>query len=225
MPGTASTSCWISIRAWARSSGCSGMRTVWTSCSRRTWTSPARRCPRAPSWTAALPRRELRPDRRVPLLAEWRTAAGSWLASLRPVNELAWFATDDLRPFGLMCARMAARGITRRFRRPAPSRALGGQPRYRAGRANGHLANPAGPGRAPGELPAIGNTLTWPGHGRRRAHDKGGTSMNARRGSDRGSGPYGLSLASHLRAAGVSFRQFGQLMNPWRDGHAAGHVP
>ncbi len=31
-----------------------------------------------------------------------------------------------------------------------------------------------------------------------------------------GAGPYGLSLASHLRAAGVSFRQFGQLMNPWR---------
>ena len=30
-----------------------------------------------------------------------------------------------------------------------------------------------------------------------------------------GAGPYGLSLASHLRAAGVSFRQFGQLMNPW----------
>ena len=31
-----------------------------------------------------------------------------------------------------------------------------------------------------------------------------------------GAGPYGLSLAAHLRAAGVSFRQFGQLMNPWR---------
>ena len=31
-----------------------------------------------------------------------------------------------------------------------------------------------------------------------------------------GAGPYGRSLAAHLRAAGVSFRQFGQLMNPWR---------
>ena len=31
-----------------------------------------------------------------------------------------------------------------------------------------------------------------------------------------GAGPYGLSLASHLRAAGVTFRQFGPLMNPWR---------
>ena len=31
-----------------------------------------------------------------------------------------------------------------------------------------------------------------------------------------GAGLYGLSLASHLRAAGVTFRQFGRLMNPWR---------
>lgn len=32
-----------------------------------------------------------------------------------------------------------------------------------------------------------------------------------------GAGPYGLSLASHLRAAGVSYRQFGQPMHLWRD--------
>jgi FAD-dependent urate hydroxylase len=31
-----------------------------------------------------------------------------------------------------------------------------------------------------------------------------------------GAGPYGLSLAAHLRSAGVSFREFGLLMNPWR---------
>ncbi|MFY9887377.1 MAG: NAD(P)-binding domain-containing protein [Streptosporangiaceae bacterium] len=31
-----------------------------------------------------------------------------------------------------------------------------------------------------------------------------------------GAGPYGLSLAAHLRAAGVSFRQFGQPMHLWR---------
>jgi hypothetical protein len=31
-----------------------------------------------------------------------------------------------------------------------------------------------------------------------------------------GAGPYGLSLAAHLRRAGVSFRQFGHLMHPWR---------
>ncbi len=47
--GTPSTSCWISTRGWARSSGCSPSAPAWTSCSRRTWTLPARRCPRAPS--------------------------------------------------------------------------------------------------------------------------------------------------------------------------------
>ena len=31
-----------------------------------------------------------------------------------------------------------------------------------------------------------------------------------------GAGPYGLSLAAHLRAAGVSFRQFGYPMHLWR---------
>jgi len=31
-----------------------------------------------------------------------------------------------------------------------------------------------------------------------------------------GAGPYGLSVAAHLRAAGVSFRQFGYPMNLWR---------
>jgi cation diffusion facilitator CzcD-associated flavoprotein CzcO len=32
-----------------------------------------------------------------------------------------------------------------------------------------------------------------------------------------GAGPYGLSVAAHLRAAGVSFRQFGEPMHLWRD--------
>ncbi|GAB3278006.1 FAD-dependent oxidoreductase [Parasphingorhabdus pacifica] len=31
-----------------------------------------------------------------------------------------------------------------------------------------------------------------------------------------GAGPYGLSLAAHLRSAGVSFRHFGEPMNLWR---------
>ena len=31
-----------------------------------------------------------------------------------------------------------------------------------------------------------------------------------------GAGPYGLSLAAHLRRAGISMRQFGKVMNPWR---------
>ncbi len=39
----------------------------------------------------------------------------SWARSLRGVDEAAWLARDDLRPFGLMCARMAWRGMSRRF--------------------------------------------------------------------------------------------------------------
>ncbi|MDQ3762043.1 MAG: carboxylate--amine ligase [Actinomycetota bacterium] len=37
----------------------------------------------------------------------------SWVASLRRADELAWFARDDLAPFGLMCLRMGWRAITR----------------------------------------------------------------------------------------------------------------
>ncbi|MBO0837469.1 MAG: carboxylate--amine ligase, partial [Actinobacteria bacterium] len=49
-------------------------------------------------------------------LAHWRAGdltPGAWLASLRGIDELAWFARDDLRPFGLMCARMTWRAATR----------------------------------------------------------------------------------------------------------------
>jgi predicted ATP-grasp superfamily ATP-dependent carboligase len=62
----------------------------------------------------------------------------SWVRSLRRVDEMAWLARDDLRPFGLMCARMAWRGVSRRLARSptrGPSallRATGG-PRYRPG--------------------------------------------------------------------------------------------
>ncbi|HEX7660936.1 MAG TPA: NAD(P)-binding domain-containing protein [Pseudonocardiaceae bacterium] len=37
-----------------------------------------------------------------------------------------------------------------------------------------------------------------------------------------GAGPYGLSLAAHLRARGVSFRQFGLSMNLWQSAMPAG---
>jgi D-aspartate ligase len=65
----------------------------------------------------------------------------AWLASLRAVDETAWFARDDLRPFGLMCLRMGWRLASR------PFGASGGYAspvciRYRAGRAA------SGPGRA-----------------------------------------------------------------------------
>ena len=58
-------------------------------------------------------------------LGYWRRgelSPRSWLASLRGTSEAAWFARDDLRPFGLMCLRMgwrlAAGGRGRRA--PAP---------------------------------------------------------------------------------------------------------
>jgi D-aspartate ligase len=58
----------------------------------------------------------------------------AWIASLRTVDETAWFARDDLRPFGLMCLRMGWRLASRPFatdRRPAAPTRI----RYRAGPA------------------------------------------------------------------------------------------
>jgi predicted ATP-grasp superfamily ATP-dependent carboligase len=49
-------------------------------------------------------------------VAYWRSGEltpGRWLSSLRGVDETAWFVADDPMPFGLMCARMAARAVTR----------------------------------------------------------------------------------------------------------------
>jgi predicted ATP-grasp superfamily ATP-dependent carboligase len=65
----------------------------------------------------------------------------SWLTSLRTVDEAAWFARDDLRPFGLMCLRMGWRMATRPLARGKgrPPRA---DFRYSGGRAA------AGPGAA-----------------------------------------------------------------------------
>jgi len=45
--------------------------------------------------------------------------ARGWLRSLRGVDETAWFARDDLVPFGLMCLRTAWRAVRRRPQRPA----------------------------------------------------------------------------------------------------------
>ena len=62
-------------------------------------------------------------------LSYWRAgelAPGGWLRSLYGAEETAWFAWDDLLPFGLMCARMTARAVGRPFararirRQPAP---------------------------------------------------------------------------------------------------------
>jgi D-aspartate ligase len=70
-------------------------------------------------------------------LAHWRRgdlSLRSWLSSLRTVDETAWFARDDLRPFGLMCLRMGWRLATRPLSanaRHAPASRF----RYRTGRA------------------------------------------------------------------------------------------
>lgn len=48
----------------------------------------------------------------------------SWVASLRRADELAWFARDDLAPFGLMCLRMGWRAITRPLIRPGTRRLI-----------------------------------------------------------------------------------------------------
>jgi D-aspartate ligase len=58
----------------------------------------------------------------------------SWLASLRTVDEAAWFARDDLRPFGVMCLRMGWRMATRPLAVPQ-GRAPSTDFRYSGGRA------------------------------------------------------------------------------------------
>jgi D-aspartate ligase len=45
----------------------------------------------------------------------WNHGLKSWVSSLRAVDEPAWFARDDLRPFGLMCCRMAWKVASRPF--------------------------------------------------------------------------------------------------------------
>jgi len=60
----------------------------------------------------------------------------AWARSLHGVDEVAWFACDDLRPFGLMCLRMGWRAASRPFtlRRGAVA-GRPARPRYRRGRA------------------------------------------------------------------------------------------
>ena len=47
-----------------------------------------------------------------------------WATSLRRADELAWFARDDLAPFGLMCLRMGWRAITRPLNRRGTRRSI-----------------------------------------------------------------------------------------------------
>jgi D-aspartate ligase len=74
----------------------------------------------------------------------WRSGdlgLGSWLASLRSVDETAWFARDDLRPFGLMWLRMGWRLATRPLGLPQ-GRASSTDFRYSGGRAAGRVTRP-----------------------------------------------------------------------------------
>jgi D-aspartate ligase len=77
----------------------------------------------------------------ISALASWRRGEltpRDWMASLRSVDETAWFARDDLRPFGLMCLRMGWRAASRPFagdREHAPDMSF----RYRPGRAGRRL--------------------------------------------------------------------------------------
>lgn len=61
----------------------------------------------------------------------------SWVMSLRLVDEVAWFARDDLAPFGLMCLRSGVRAISRNITR--------GLPRYRRGRGAQQSEQPQQP--------------------------------------------------------------------------------
>ncbi|HEY2764377.1 MAG TPA: carboxylate--amine ligase [Pseudonocardiaceae bacterium] len=74
-----------------------------------------------------------------------------WVMSLRLVNEMAWYARDDLRPFGLMCLRTGWRAVTPITRGLARSRSGTGSskpPRFRRGRA-APAAAPPPPAQAP----------------------------------------------------------------------------
>lgn len=93
-----------------------------------------------------------------------------WLMSLRLVDEMAWFARDDLAPFGLMCLRMGwramgpitqritrglthglARGLNRTVVRPRDEHGLDAPPRPRPGTA-------ASQSEAQAEAPQAGQT-------------------------------------------------------------------
>ena len=70
----------------------------------------------------------------------------AWAGSLRGADETAWFAADDLRPFGLMCLRMGWRAVSRPFTRAAAAPRPGSQPWYRPGRAGTRHHVPGLPG-------------------------------------------------------------------------------
>jgi D-aspartate ligase len=92
----------------------------------------------------------------IAALGYWRSGElglKSWLESLRTVDETAWFARDDLRPFGLMCLRMGWRLATRPVSRRAP-RTSHVNARYLAGRAAVARPRPVVSSTDTGRIPA-----------------------------------------------------------------------
>jgi D-aspartate ligase len=81
----------------------------------------------------------------------------AWLASLRAVDETAWFARDDLRPFGLMCLQMGRRLASRRSGACGGS-ASGAGIRYRPGRAAPGSGRASAPRQEKPERPATEET-------------------------------------------------------------------
>ena len=88
----------------------------------------------------------------------WRSgelALKAWAGSLRGIDETAWFATDDLRPFGLMCLRMGWRAVSRPFTRAVAVPRPRSEFRYRPGRARPRYHAQGRPGDSPGRPPSI----------------------------------------------------------------------
>ena len=75
-----------------------------------------------------------------------------WITSVLFADELAWFARDDLSPFGLMCVRMGWRAATRKFTH-SPHRSADGF-RYLPTRRRSPRTTPGDPGR-PGDHTAV----------------------------------------------------------------------
>jgi len=85
----------------------------------------------------------------IAALSYWRRGElklRPWLRSVRAADETAWFARDDLRPFGLMCLRMGWRLATRRLGLPQ-GRASSTDFRFSGGRAAARNGRGAGRSR------------------------------------------------------------------------------
>ena len=149
----------------------------------------------------------------ISALTRWRAGEldwRSWLASVRGADEWAWFARDDLRPFGLMCVRMGWRALTRKLARspagPPPATRLPAPPA--AISATGLAAAPAASRLIRHISEPVERTFASTGRNTIMTESTDVAII--------GAGPYGLSLAAHLSAAGVTYRHFGVPMRLWR---------